>query len=67
MLSNIELGLNGKKCQYEGVIVRRRSTEPRHGPKRSAERREVNVLVMKCFRSLVGMPRMDRVRNEVVA
>ena len=33
---------------------------------RSAERRKVNVPEMKCFRSLVGVSRMDRVRNEVV-
>ena len=33
---------------------------------RSAERRKVNVLEMKCLRSLVGEPRMDRVRNEEV-
>ena len=32
----------------------------------SAERRKVNVLEMKCSRSLVGVSRMDRVRNEVV-
>ena len=31
---------------------------------RSAERREVNVLERKCLRSLVGVSRMDRVRNE---
>ena len=33
---------------------------------RSAERRKVNVLQMKCLRSLVGVSRMDRVRNEEV-
>ena len=33
---------------------------------RSAERRKVNVLQMKCLTSLVGVSRMDRVRNEVV-
>ena len=33
---------------------------------RSAERRKVNVLEMKCFRSLVGVSRMDRVRNDEV-
>ena len=33
---------------------------------RSAERRKVNVLVMKCLRNLVGVSRMDRVRNEEV-
>ena len=33
---------------------------------RSAERRKVNVLKMKCLRSLVGVSRTDRVRNEEV-
>ena len=33
---------------------------------RSAERRKVNVLEMKCLRSLVGVSRMDGVRNEEV-
>ena len=33
---------------------------------RSAERRKVDVLEMKCLRSLVGVSRIDRVRNEEV-
>ena len=33
---------------------------------RSPERRKVNVLEMKCLRSLVGVSRMDRVWNEEV-
>ena len=33
---------------------------------RSAERRKVNVLEMKYLRSLVGVSRMDRVRNDEV-
>ena len=33
---------------------------------RSAERRKVNVLEMQCLRSLVGVSRMDRVKNEDV-
>ena len=33
---------------------------------RSAERTKVNVLEMKCLRSLVGLSRMDRVKNEEV-
>ena len=33
---------------------------------RSAERRKVNVFELKCLRSLVGVSRMDRVRNEEV-
>ena len=31
---------------------------------RSAERKKVNVLEVKCLRSFVGSSRMDRVRNE---
>ena len=31
---------------------------------RSAERRKVNVLEMKCLRSLVGVSRMDGVRDQ---
>ena len=33
---------------------------------RSAERKKVNILAMKCLRSLVGVSRMDLVRNEAV-
>ena len=33
---------------------------------RSAERSKVNILEMKCLRSLVGVSRTDRVRNEEV-
>ena len=33
---------------------------------KSAERRKVNVLEMKCLRSLIGMSRINRVRNEKV-
>ena len=33
---------------------------------RSPERRKVNVLEMECLRNLVGVSRMDRVRNEQV-
>ena len=33
---------------------------------RSVERSKVNVLEMKCLRSLVGVSGMDRVRNEEV-
>ena len=33
---------------------------------KSAERKKVNVLEMKCFRSLVVVLRINRVRNEEV-
>ena len=34
---------------------------------RSTGRRTVNVIEMKCFRSLVGVSRMDRVMNQEVS
>ena len=56
-----------KKCLYEGVII---VTTALYGAEawsmRSAERRKVNVLEMMCLGSLVGVSRMDRVRNEEV-
>ena len=42
-----------------------RCTKQRHGV-RCAERRKVNVFEKKCLRNLVGVSRMDRVRNEEV-
>ena len=33
---------------------------------RSVEKRKVNILEIKCLRSLVGVSRMDRVRKEEV-
>ena len=64
MLSNRGLGIKAKKCLYEGVIVPTSLCGAEALGMRSAERRKVNVLEMKCLRSLVGVPRMDRVRNE---
>ena len=66
VLSNRLLGINAKKCLYEGVIVLTAFYGADAWGIRSAERRKVNVLEMKCLRSLVGASRMDRVRNEKV-
>ena len=59
VLSNRGLRVKAKKCLYEGVIV----PTALHGAEawgmRSAERRKVNALEMKCLRSLVGVSRMD--------
>ena len=56
VLSNRELGIKAKKCLYEGVII---VPTALYGAEawgiRSAERRKVNVLEMKCLRSLVGV------------
>ena len=55
-----------KKCLYEGVIVLTALYSAEACGMRSAQRRKVNVLEMKCLRSLVGVSRMDTVRNEEV-
>ena len=64
VLSNRGLEIKAKKRLYEGVIVPTALYEAEAWGMRSSERRKVNVLEMKCLRSLVS--RMDRVRNEEV-
>ena len=66
VLSNRGFGIKAKKCLYEGVIVPTALYGADAWGMRSTERRKVNVLEMKCLRSLVGVSRMDRVRNEEV-
>ena len=66
MLSNRGLGIETKKCIYEGVIVPTALYGAEACDMRSVERRKVNVLETKFSRSLVGVSRMDRVRNEDV-
>ena len=48
---------------YEGVIAPTALYRAEAWGMRRAEKRKVNVLGMKCLRSLVGVSRMDRVRN----
>ena len=66
VLSNRGLGIKAKKYLYEGVIVPTALYGAEAWGMRSAEKRKVNVLEMKCLRSLVGVSRMDRVTNEEV-
>ena len=66
LLSNRGLGIKAKKSLNDGVIVPTQLYGADAWGMRSAERRKVNVLEMKCFRSLVGVSRMDRVWNEKV-
>ena len=65
-LSNRGLGIKAKKCIYEEVIVPTALYGAEAWSMRTAKRRKVNVLDMKCLRSLVGVSRMDRVRNQEV-
>ena len=57
-MSNRGLGIEVRKCLYEGVIAPTALYGSEAWGKRSAERRKVNVLEMKCLRCLVGSPRM---------
>ena len=66
VMSNRGLGIKAKKCLYEGVITQTALYGAEAWGMRSENRRKVNVLEMKCLRSLVGVSRMDRVRNEEV-
>ena len=66
VLSTRELEIKVEKCLYEGVIAPTALYGAEAWGMRSAERRKVNALEMKCLRSLVGVSRMDRVRNEEV-
>ena len=49
------LGIKAKKCLHEGVIVQTALYGAEAWGMRSAERRKVNVLEIKCYRSLVGV------------
>ena len=66
MLGNRGLGINAKKSLYERVIIPMALYGAEAWGMRSAERRKVNVLEMKCLRSLVLVSRMNRVSNEEV-
>ena len=59
-LNNRGLGIKAKKCVHEGVIVPTALYEAEAWGMRTAERKNVNVLEMKCLRSLVGVSRMDK-------
>ena len=66
VLSNRGLGIKAKKCLHEVVMVPTALYGTEAWGMRSAARRKVSVLEMKCLRSLVIVSRMDGVRNEEV-
>ena len=68
VLSNRRLGIKATKCPHEGVIVPTALYGAEAWGMRSAERKSETLhLEMNCLRSLVGVSRMDRVRNEKVS
>ena len=66
VLSKRGLKIKAKKCLYEGVIAPTSLYGTEAWGMRSAERRKVNVLEMKCLINLVGVSLMDKVKNEEV-
>ena len=66
VLSNRGPRIKAKKCLYETVIWPTALYGAEAWGMKSAERRKVNVLEIKCLKSLVGVSRMDRVRKEEV-
>ena len=59
VLSNRELGIKAKKWIYKEIYENKRTNgvvrSRGMGDERSVQRRKVNVLEMKCLRSLVGV------------
>ena len=55
VLSNRGLGINSKKCLYEGVILPMALYGAETWSVRSAKKMKVNVLQMKLLRSLGGV------------
>ena len=65
VLSNRGLGIKAKKCLYEGVIEPTALYGAEAWGMRSAERSKVNLLEMKCLKSLVIVSRIHSLEREV--
>ncbi len=59
------LGMNAKRRLYEGVVVLDALYGAESWNMGAAERR-LNVIEMRCLRSMCGVTQMDRVRNDEV-
>ena len=66
VMKNRGLGMNVKKVLYEKVVVPTVMYGSESWGMKVTERQKLNVLEMKCLRSMTGVSRLDRVRNEVV-
>ena len=58
--------MNVKKVLYEKVVMPAVMYGPESWGMKVNERQKPNVFEMKCLRSMDGVSRLDRVRNEVV-
>ncbi len=58
------LGMSAKRRLYEGVVVPTALNGAETWNMGAAERKRLNVMEIRCLRSMCGVTRMDRVRNE---
>ncbi len=66
VLHNRALGMNAKRRLYEGVVVPSALYGAETWNVREYERNKLDIFETRCLRSMVGVTRMDRVRNEEV-
>ena len=66
VIRNRGLGMNVKKVLYEKVIVPTVTYGSELWGMKEEERKKLNVFEMRCLRSMCGVSRWDRIRNEVV-
>ena len=66
VMKNKGLGMNVKKALYEKVVVPTVMYGSESWGMKVTERQKLNVFEMKCLRSMTGVSRLDRPRNEVV-
>ena len=66
VIKNRGLGRNVKKVLYEKVVVPTVMYGSELWGMKETERQKLNVFEMKCLRSMTGVSRWDRIRNEVV-
>jgi hypothetical protein len=63
VMRNRYLGMSAKRRLYEGVIVPTALYGAETWNIKKAERNKLDVMEMRCLRSMLGVSRMDRVRN----
>ena len=66
VMKNRGLGMNVKRVLYEKVIVPTVTYGSELWGMKVNERQKLNVFEMKCLRSMAGVTRFDRLRNEEV-
>ena len=66
VIKNRGLGMNVKKILFEKVVVLTVMYGSESWGMKVAERQKLNAFEMKCLRSMTGVSRLERVRNEIV-